>query len=206
MGRSRKVDRQALLDAAETMLHDHGAARLTIEALAERMGVGKATVLYAFKSKRALMRALLERLLEAETNRLDAIRAGMSATENAAILSWIHAAERPVSHRERNMAMAMVAELTGDPELNELSRRFIRQHMGDATESAVEPRGALLAFLAVEGLKMLDYFGLHPWQRSQIEAICRDIAWLAEQSPDARERPSAPSRQPEGRQTHAKAF
>jgi AcrR family transcriptional regulator len=45
MGRSRKLDREALLDAAQEVVSRDGASNLTIEAVAANAGVGKATVL-----------------------------------------------------------------------------------------------------------------------------------------------------------------
>jgi AcrR family transcriptional regulator len=58
MGRSRKLDRKALLDAAQEVLSRDGASNLTIEAVAANAGVGKATVLYDYKSKHALVSGL----------------------------------------------------------------------------------------------------------------------------------------------------
>jgi AcrR family transcriptional regulator len=168
MGRSRKLDREALLDAAQEVVSRDGASNLTIEAVAANAGVGKATVLYDYKSKHALVRAMLERRIEAEDERLSQIRAAL----------------RPLSRQDRTIGIGLMAELASDPELNRLSRGFIGRNIADAVETATEPAGARLAFLAVEGLKLLDHLGLHTWSRAQIEAIIDDIGWLAEQKPE----------------------
>lgn len=184
MGRSRKLDRQALLDAAQEVLSRDGASNLTIEAVAATAGVGKATVLYDYKSKHALMRAVLERRLEAEDERLSRIRAGLDDDPDRAIHAWIRAALRPLSQQDRTIGSGLMAELASDPELNQLSRDFVHDNVLRALDTATEPRGARLAFLAVEGLKLLDYIGLQPWSHAEIEAIMEDIGWLAGQRPE----------------------
>ena len=183
MGRSRKLDRQALLDAAQEVLSRDGASNLTIEAVAANAGVGKATVLYDYKNKHALVRAMLERRIEDEGERLGQIRAALDDGPDNPIHAWIRAALRPLSRQDRTIGIGLMAELTSDPELNQLSRGFIQNNIEQAVDTATEPGGARLAFLAVEGLKMLDYLGLHQWSRAEIEAIIDDIGWLAEQKP-----------------------
>lgn len=184
MGRSRKVEREALLDAAQEVILSEGASGLTIEAVATRLGVSKATVLYDFKTKHSLVRAILDRRLDVEDERLDGLSAGLPDVTNAAIHGWIRAAQRPISQQDRSLGMGMIAELASDPELNAVSRRFLDRRMADIIGTASEPRGAMLAFLACEGLKVLDYLGLRQWTREEVDRIVEDIAWLAEQKPE----------------------
>lgn len=191
MGRSRKVEREALLDAAQEVILSGGAAGLTIEAVAAKLGVGKATVLYDFKTKHSLVRAILERQLDAEDDRLDSLGASLCDRPDAAVQGWIRAAQRPLSEQDRSLGMGLIAELASDRDLNAVSRQFLRRRMADIIGSASSPRGATLAFLAVEGLKILDYLGMHRWSPDEVEAIIEDITWLAAQTP-------APSREEAG--------
>ena len=57
MGRLRIIDRDAVLTAAERVVRRDGAARLTIEAVAAEAGISKASVLYDYKTKQALIKA-----------------------------------------------------------------------------------------------------------------------------------------------------
>lgn len=190
MGRHRKIDSGALLDAAQDVLLRDGAAHVTIEAVAANAGVSKATVLYDYKTKQALLRAVLERRFETEYGRVRAIAQGLEPSANSGIHSWIKAAHREPSDEDRTVAIGLVAALASDPDLNRLGQQFFRRIVADTVESAAAPRGALLAFLAVEGLKLLDHLGLNEWSRQQLEAILDDIAWLAEQRPEPRACPS----------------
>lgn len=193
MGRHRKIDSGALLDAAQDVLLRDGVAHLTIEAVAASAGISKATVLYDYKTKQALVRAMLERRFETEYTRVREIAQGLEPSADAGIHSWIKAALRELSDADRTVAIGLVAALASDPDLNRLSQQFFRRIVTDTVESAAQPRGALLAFLAVEGLKLLDYLGLNQWPREEFEAILDDIAWLAEQRPQTR---SCPPDQP----------
>ncbi|WP_439957321.1 TetR/AcrR family transcriptional regulator [Nocardia inohanensis] len=53
-------NRQLLLDAAETLVREQGAAAVTMDAVAKRAGVGKGTVFRRFGNRAGLMLALLD--------------------------------------------------------------------------------------------------------------------------------------------------
>ena len=57
MGRTRVIDREAVLLAAERVITRDGAARVTLEAVAAEAGISKASVLYDYKTKQALLKA-----------------------------------------------------------------------------------------------------------------------------------------------------
>ncbi len=56
--------RDELLDAAEDLLCDQGSTSLTLSAVAERAGVSKGGLLYHFGTKEALIKAMVERLID----------------------------------------------------------------------------------------------------------------------------------------------
>ena len=55
MGRKRVIDQEQVLDAAQRVVARDGAARLTLDAVAEEAGISKASVIYDYKSKQALI-------------------------------------------------------------------------------------------------------------------------------------------------------
>ncbi|MFQ6690371.1 TetR/AcrR family transcriptional regulator, partial [Bordetella pertussis] len=61
MGRKRSIDRDKVLDAAETIVVRDGAKGLTIDAVAREMGVTKGGIQYCYGSKDAMIEALFER-------------------------------------------------------------------------------------------------------------------------------------------------
>jgi AcrR family transcriptional regulator len=52
------------LDAAEDLLCDQGSTALTLSAVADRAGVSKGGLLYHFSSKEALIKGMVERLID----------------------------------------------------------------------------------------------------------------------------------------------
>jgi AcrR family transcriptional regulator len=61
MGRKRIISEDKILDAAQYVVAQDGAGQLAIDAVAERAGISKASILYLYKSKRALIEAIVRR-------------------------------------------------------------------------------------------------------------------------------------------------
>src|SRR5436309_11133978 len=58
------MKRDVLLDAAENLLCEQGTQALTLSTVAERAGVSKGGLLYHFPNKEALVKGLVDRLIE----------------------------------------------------------------------------------------------------------------------------------------------
>lgn len=186
MGRNRKVARNVLLSAAQQVVVGRGAAHLTLDAVANDAGVSKASVLYDYKSKGALVHALVTHGLEAENARVEQVRRLLDGTEDSGIRARIAlTARRRPSVDDRSAAVAIISALGCDPELKEIGRACVRETVDDITKTARNPRAALLALLALEGLRHLEYLDLHHWSCEEFAAILADIAWLpGQQLPD----------------------
>jgi AcrR family transcriptional regulator len=63
--RKRSSSRERILDAAAELVRELGAAKLTLDAVAERAELSKGGLLYNFPSKDALLQGMLERIIEA---------------------------------------------------------------------------------------------------------------------------------------------
>ena len=61
----RENTKDAILDAAEAIVREQGAAHLTLDAAAERAGMSKGGVLYHFQTKDSLLVALVQRMTQA---------------------------------------------------------------------------------------------------------------------------------------------
>ena len=66
MARPRKIDRDAILQAAETVLHQSGAAALSFASIAAQAGLSKASVQSVFGTRDALIDALIARWMQGE--------------------------------------------------------------------------------------------------------------------------------------------
>lgn len=186
MGRLKVIDRDAVLCAAERVVSREGAARLTVEAVAAEAGISKASVLYDYKTKQALIKAVIERRVSAECARLREIIEGLGPVPDRTIRGCIAAvADRPLSDADRTVVLNLIAALTQDFELRASVQEASRQQIAEILETSSRPREALLAFLALEGLKLLECFGIYTWSENERERLIADISRLATGKPAA---------------------
>jgi AcrR family transcriptional regulator len=184
MGRNRTIDREAVLDAAQKVVSRDGATGLTLDAVAAEAGISKASVLYDCKTKHALIEAVIERQLATEAAEMDAVVERLGPSANLVIEAQILNAFTKVSDEDRAVAMHLCAAMAQDDGLRVPIRAHISARINDIMMSSQNPRGAQLAFLALEGLKLLDWFGLHSWPDDERTRILGEIRWLIDQQPE----------------------
>jgi AcrR family transcriptional regulator len=183
MARPRVINQESILDAAEAVVVRDGAARLTLDAVAHQAGVSKASVLYDFKSKQALIKAVIERRFAEEKDRIAAATEQLDGLPDAKIHGRI-AAARTVQYRDSPaVAVSLCAALAQDTELQQTMQESFRQELAEVLETSTNTRGALLAFLAVEGLMVLEYLGLHHWPEPARSEILKEIDALVDTAP-----------------------
>ena len=60
----RKNSKEAILDAAEAVVLDSGAGHLSLDIVAQKAGVSKGGLMYNFPTKKALLSAMMNRLMQ----------------------------------------------------------------------------------------------------------------------------------------------
>ncbi|WP_340620108.1 TetR/AcrR family transcriptional regulator [Xenorhabdus siamensis] len=173
MGRRKTIDREVLLDAAEQIVTTHGAAALTIDAVAKSVGITKGGVQYSFNTKDALIDAMFERwelsyqeqfctIAGEDPDPLTAVRAHVEASRHSDEVSSAKAA-------------GLLAALLQTPEHLESSRAWYSQRIAGLDTTTEEGRRARLAFLATEGAFVLRFFGLMEVGKDEWADIFTDI-------------------------------
>ncbi|MHC5654972.1 TetR/AcrR family transcriptional regulator [Stappia sp.] len=185
MGRKRTICREALLDAVARVVTRDGATRLTLEAVATEAGISKASVLYDFGNKSALIRALIERKVAEKEGDARRVAESLGGAPNAVVHGRIALAADPVSNQDRAMTFGLLAALAQEEELCEPIRQAYSDVLCDIRSTSQNPRGAMLAFLALEGLRSMEWLGLHSWAPEERATLLSEIGWLVEQRPDA---------------------
>ena len=188
MSRPRTIDQEAILDAAETVVARDGAARLTLDAVAREAGISKASVIYDYKSKQALVRAVVERRVAEEQARLRLAIADCGSSPDAAIRGRIAAAAERLPDQAEAVAFNLCSALAQDAELRSLLNKSFRDDLSGIVDGSPDPRAARLAFLAVEGLRSLEFLGILRWPEAERTQILRDIEALLP-GPDGTTRP-----------------
>lgn len=184
MGRKRSIDQQSILDAGEAVVARDGAIGLTLDAVAKEAGISKASVIYDYKSKQALIEAIVERAFRADGEQHARAEAALPEGGSVAIRGRIQAAAEPPPETFKPVALNLSAALTLDASL--------RKRMQDSQEATIRrivlesasPRGATLAYLALEGLKFLEFLDFHHFDPAERAEIIREIGWLVNAKPD----------------------
>lgn len=149
MPRPRTLDRERLLDAAETIVAQSGAAGLTFGSLATAAAVPKASIQSAFGSREVLMDAMLNRWLMREQARFDKELAGRT-TERDRMLAHIRTTTELTLEESTNVAALMVA-LASAGQTETSSNRWYHERVGTLEAQGSEARRLRIAFLAAEG-------------------------------------------------------
>jgi AcrR family transcriptional regulator len=189
MGRKRVIDQQAVLDAAERVVGRDGAANLTIDAVAREAGVNKASVLYDHKSKQALVEAVVDRAFVRDSAHHAAIEEQIDEPADRAIKGRILAASEPPPEEFKAVALNLSAALALDAGLRDKMQTSQARTIALILETSPSPRGALLAYLALEGLKFLEHLDFHHFPRKERDKILREINWLVTAQPGEIELP-----------------
>nr|WP_280924982.1 MULTISPECIES: TetR/AcrR family transcriptional regulator [unclassified Ciceribacter] len=183
VGRKRVIDQQAVLDAAERVVGRDGAANLTIDAVAKEAGINKASVLYDHKSKQALLEAVVDRAFERDNAHHFGIEEQLADPDDRAIRGRILAAAAPPPEEFRAVALNLSAALALDATLRLKMQENQARTIARIMETSASARGALLAYLALEGLKFLEHLDFHHFPREERDRLLREINWLVTTQP-----------------------
>ncbi len=175
-GGSVEGAQDAILDAAEQVVIGEGMGRLTLDAVARRIGRSKAGVLHHFPSKSALVEAMVRRLvtmwfteykraydaMKASGDRIPAVRTMLSTC-----LSGTHA----WTEAERARNRVMVAALVHDERHVEPLIRIDRDLTAMLRKDALKPGVAEVMHLAMHGLWFQWIFGMGSVTESRLRVI-----------------------------------
>ena len=185
MGRKRVIDQGQILDAAEFVVARDGAARLTLDAVAAQAGISKASVLYDYKSKQALIAAVVQRAVTNDNAFNQGVTESLGDVASSVIRGRIVAASEPLPDDFRAVALNLCAALAQDSQLRATIQDNQTAVICRIMATSANPGGALLSYLALEGLKLLESLDYHTWPRQERDRILREINWLVDAQPEA---------------------
>lgn len=168
--------RSEILQAALQVVEESGANHLTIDAVADRAGFSKGGVLYHFKSKKDLLRGMLDNLIDNSIQRIESRRANSNSLE-----ALLHE-ENQMTDAERRASLALVAAAAEAPELLEPARDYIDQVLNQIASESKDPDLALILFLANEGLRFLNIFEINPMNSTQAKEVSKKLRQKAKET------------------------
>ncbi|MGI2036098.1 TetR/AcrR family transcriptional regulator [Rhizobium panacihumi] len=179
MGREKLIDRKALLDAAENIIHQRGAGGLTINAVAKAVGITKGGVQYCFGTKDALVDALFERWGESYDGLFEKT-VGKQSTPRQRLVAHIEATSQ-ADQTAGAKAASLLAGLMRPPGQLSSTREWYASRLHGVESTSTEGRKARLAFLAAEGAFLLRYMGFMEMDEETWTEAYDDIRGLIEQ-------------------------
>lgn len=173
----KRSTRDRILDAAETIVADEGARRLTIDAVVKKSGFSKGGVLYNFPSKAALIEGMIERM--ACSIRDDALHAVEEAgrTDCAVLTTLLHTIMDKDEEKQR-VRMGLLAAIAEQPDLVAALREKIDDVKQQVAAHTTDLALAHIVFLAADGMRLSRMMGLEilsPEERDRVEARMLDI-------------------------------
>jgi AcrR family transcriptional regulator len=183
MGRKRVISEDQVLNAAERVVVRKGAGQLTIDAVASQAGISKASVLYVYKTKKGLIKAIVDRIVSADVAANQAAIDSLEGDKDAAIRGRILAASELMTDAMRSVALNLCASVANDPQLRRTGKAYMKRAVERIRETCGHPKGAMLAYLALEGVKLLELVDWHTWTASERKRLLKDIEWLIQTDP-----------------------
>lgn len=159
--RSQRTRNAALNAAAEIVSRD-GPGRLTLDAIARESGLSKGAITHQFRTKKAVLEALLERQQSYFRQVRDQHLAEAATSSTYPELFAAIATLREATGQPQSLALAIAAVIAEDPDLLATYRAKGSGALEAIRAEADDVDRALLRWSAAQGLLLDMLFGMSP--------------------------------------------
>ncbi|QPF88021.1 TetR/AcrR family transcriptional regulator [Bradyrhizobium genosp. L] len=189
--------RNAALQAAITIISRDGPGRLTLDAIARESGLSKGGLMHQFRTKEAVLKALLQQQMahfdEFAARYKEKARAMSAQPELATQLATV----REATTKPNSAALALLAAMVEDPSLMNAPRDIDIEQIKAIKAEASDPELAMLRWAAARGLLLSSLFGLSPLTEAErdrlFERLLDDQQWAALERPKPDAKPAKPA-------------
>src|SRR5580704_15178811 len=175
--RKKEIDRDRILDAAESVILESGGRNFTLDAVAARAGISKGGLVYSFATKDGLVRAALEREVTRFQEAVGRRLGGKPISPFELVLAHIEEALDEDDAATRKAAF-LVTALVHAPDMMEPARRYYRALLDPLLSDSGDAQDVRHALLAVEGLFLLRGLGFVEFSAEEHRSVlmhARDI-------------------------------
>jgi len=175
--------RERILEAAERVVGEVGAARVTLDAVAHAAGISKGGLLYHFPSKEALLGALAKRYVEGMVDCVEQAKSGTGETDGRDLKACIVGilGQQPRA-KVLGMGAALFATAANDLNLLEVIRERIANYMQQLEASNVDFARAAVVTLAIDGLMMRESLRISSFTDEQRELVVQQLLQIADEA------------------------
>lgn len=174
--------RERVLEAAERVVTEVGAARLTLDAVSHAAGVSKGGLLYHFPSKESLLTALAQRYVDSMKGCVDTAKDTLGEDQTGRELKACILGILGSDPRLKAMGAVLLATAANDLTLLEVIRERVAEHTRELAASGGNFARAAIVMLAIDGLKMRESLRISAFSAEQREQIVNELLQLAEEA------------------------
>mgnify|MGYP003574908625 CR=1 FL=1 len=150
-----------LLDAGRDLVAEHGAARLTLDAVVKRAGMSKGAILYHFKTKDDLTRQLFQDAVDAFDARV-AEKRGNDRSPGSYTRAYIAVTTAPHAAGSAAAERSVISALAADGVVGAILEQTLANWSSQVENDGLDPALAQLVRLAADGLWMMEAAGANP--------------------------------------------
>ncbi|NTV29574.1 MAG: TetR/AcrR family transcriptional regulator [Candidatus Omnitrophica bacterium] len=177
---ARKSSKESILDAAEKVVLEKGAAHMSLDLVAAKAGVSKGGLMYHFPTKESLLKEMITRLINEFLEGREKKAAQLKDSQGRLLKAEIMSVLDPNEKRDR-MALSILAVVAQAPYLLEPLRQAHRDHLQMLQNSKLPFERAALVSLASSGLMFLELLHLTPYSALQRKNIMNEMMRLVDQ-------------------------
>ncbi|HXP96027.1 MAG TPA: TetR/AcrR family transcriptional regulator [Telmatospirillum sp.] len=163
--------RNAAIQAALTIIARDGPGRLTLDAIARESGLSKGGLMHQFRTKEAVLKALLEHQIKYFEKFAQDYLAEMGPGQPEPYLSAQIATSREATTEPTSVAFAVIGALAEEPDLLSVAREIDAKKIERIKAEATDPELAMLRWVAAKGLALTALFGLCPFSGEDRERL-----------------------------------
>jgi AcrR family transcriptional regulator len=179
--RQKRDSRELILQAAENIVARRGPAHLTLETAAHEAKVSKGGLFYHFRSKEALLEAMILRSTELLLREQMKVEESLNGERNGKMKANIIGTLRHLEG-QRPVLTAVIAAIASDPKLVEPMRNSIRREFQDLSKGlTLQTEDIAILFLASQGLLLLELLNLSFLTPGQIRKVSQRMLQMVEE-------------------------
>ena len=169
-----------ILDAAQRVAGREGAANLTLDKVAKECGLSKGGLLYNFRSKDALLKGMLERLIEQNEAMMTSESSALEGEENVTVRSLLRCI---ACHQtaDPQVYLSIIAASVQSPELLEPIKSKLARYYDDMLQESSDPTMTLLLWAAADGLLLHNVLGIAPYSNATRNELFQRLLSLSEE-------------------------
>lgn len=184
MARPKRITTHEILDAIERVVVKFGVSRLSIDAVAREAGISKSRIVYDYKSKTALLEALIDRQFQRDKERIDMLVLECAETPHPELFARIKLAEQTPDDIERAVALAVSSSMSSEVSLQRKMQEWTLHDL-KAMETGANPEAARIVYFALIGFNSHEWFGLVNWTSKERFSFLEGIRAMYASHPES---------------------